>query len=144
MEMLLLFNLGFAGMMCGVFWTVQLAVYPLFRDIPPPAFVAYHERYTRWISVLVVPVMLLEAGFALWLAWLALPGWSEHKIIFLSLILLAIVWGSTFFLQVPQHQRLAEGFDRQTHFLLVRTNWLRTSAASLRVALLILAISLEH
>ncbi len=143
MQMLLLFNLGIAGMMCGVFWTVQLAVYPLFRDIPPSAFVAYHERYTRWISVLVIPLMLLEAGAAFWLGWLVLPGLVEHKIILLTLLLLALIWASTFFLQVPQHQRLAEGFDRQTHFLLVRTNWLRTSASSLRVALLILAISLE-
>ena len=43
-----------------------------------------------------------------------------------GLTLLAVVWGSTFFLQVPAHEKLASRFDATTHRRLVRSNWIRT------------------
>lgn len=48
------------------------------------------------------------------------------------LALVVIIWCSTFALQVPCHNRLAGGFDTRIHRRLVRGNWLRTIAWSLR------------
>jgi hypothetical protein len=43
-------------------------------------------------------------------------------------------------LQVPLHTRLARGFDPAAHRQLVRTNWLRTLAWTLRALLLLPAL----
>jgi hypothetical protein len=51
--------------------------------------------------------------------------------------LLAVIWISTAFVQVPCHEQLSQGFDKAVHQRLVWTNWLRTAAWSLR-ALLVL------
>jgi hypothetical protein len=39
---------------------------------------------------------------------------------------------STAVLQVPQHEKLAKGFDLEAHGRLVRSNWLRTTVWSAR------------
>ena len=46
--------------------------------------------------------------------------------------LLAIIWFSTAFVQVPQHNILAAGFDNAAYRTLVTSNWIRTVARSLR------------
>ena len=43
-----------------------------------------------------------------------------------GVLLVFLLWGSTFFWQVPAHQRLSESFDPATHRRLVQSNWLRT------------------
>jgi hypothetical protein len=60
-------------------------------------------------------------------AWLLLTG----------LALLAVVWASTWLVQVPCHTRLAGGFDAAAHGRLVATNWIRTVGWSARTALLV-------
>lgn len=52
-------------------------------------------------------------------------------------VLLALIWWSTVFLQVPQHTSLASGFNTLTHETLVRSNWLRTAAWSARGVLML-------
>jgi hypothetical protein len=44
----------------------------------------------------------------------------------LGLTLLAGIWASTFFLQVPCHLKLSTGWDAATHRFLVQSNWIRT------------------
>jgi hypothetical protein len=51
--------------------------------------------------------------------------------------LLGAIWLSTFALQVPRHGALCHGFDADVHRGLVRSNWLRTVAWSLRSALVL-------
>lgn len=50
----------------------------------------------------------------------------------MSLGLLVLIWASTFLLQVPKHKVLTHGFDAEAHRFLVRTNWIRTAAWSVR------------
>jgi hypothetical protein len=52
--------------------------------------------------------------------------------------LLLAVWGSTFLLQVPCHERLSAGWDEAVHARLVATNWIRTAGWTLRLVLLAL------
>ncbi len=47
-------------------------------------------------------------------------------------LLLALVWFSTFLIQVPCHETLAVSFQAQVHRRLVATNWIRTVAWTLR------------
>ena len=55
-----------------------------------------------------------------------------------ALVLLLVVWGSTTFVQVPLHGRLARGLDATALRRLVLTNWIRTAAWTLRAGLLVL------
>lgn len=77
---------------------------------------------------MVGPLMLAEAGSAALLLWMDLrAGW------FLAgLPLMALIWASTALVQVPLHERLVEGFSEDAAARLVRTNWVRTIAWSLR------------
>lgn len=53
-------------------------------------------------------------------------GWS-------GLALLAVVWASTILVQVPLHRRLSGGYDGAAVTRVVQTNWVRTTAWTLRV-----------
>jgi hypothetical protein len=122
-----------AGAMAGILWVVQLAIYPLFAAVGRDGFSSYHACYMRRISWVVGPLMLLEAGTA---GWLVLNGYRP-ALFLIALGLLGLNWVSTAFVQVPLHRRLEMGFDATTHRRLVASNWVRTLAWTLRVALLI-------
>jgi hypothetical protein len=115
--------------MTGLIWFVQVVHYPLLRRIPATEAAAYaqdHARRTGWV---VGPVMLAELGLALALAARGgLLAWT-------SLGLLGVLWASTAWIQVPLHRRLALGPDPAAVESLVRTNWLRTAAWTLRAPL---------
>ena len=115
--------------MTGVIWFVQVVHYPLFARTGAAGFADYerdHARRTGWV---VGPAMTLELLLALALA--ARGGAAAWA----GLALLAMIWLSTALVQVPLHRRLQGGFDAAVHRRLVRTNWLRTAAWTLRAAL---------
>lgn len=57
----------------------------------------------------------------------------------LTLLILVIgIFASTFFIQVPLHQKLSVGKDSHLIYRLVRTNWMRTIAWTLKAILMIL------
>ena len=131
---------GATCFMVGLIWFVQIVHYPLMRRVSADGFPAYalaHQRRTTWI---VAPMMLVEAASALLLAWPAFGGVKYNSLPWIGLALLAVVWFSTFALQVPLHTRLASCFDDAACRRLVRTNWIRTFAWTARgiVALLML------
>lgn len=121
--------------MLGVIWFVQLAHYPLLAEVGREAFPAYERRYTARMGWLVGPPMLLEALTAVALVVRPAPALPAPAA-WAGLGLLAVVWASTGLLQVPCHGALERGFDAAAHRRLVRTNWVRTVAWSLRAALL--------
>ena len=116
--------------MTGLIWFVQLVHYPLFSLAARHSFTDFalqHQRRTTWV---VAPLMVVEAVAAGLLLTRA-PGaltWAGAG-------LLAIIWLSTAFLQVPQHRRLARGFDPAAARRLVGTNWLRTAAWTARAGI---------
>jgi hypothetical protein len=121
--------------MCGLAWFVQVVHYPLMARVGERQWCEYeraHGRRTIWV---VMPVMTLEALAALLLAWRA-PGPAT----WVGLALVALLWLSTFLVQVPLHARLAQGFDTRLHERLVATSWLRTGAWSARAALVVLVL----
>jgi len=117
--------------MTGLIWFVQIVHYPLFAKVGSEQFILYekfHNSLTTWV---VGPVMLIEAATALVLAFRL-----GNSILWSCLTLLAIVWLSTAFLQVPQHSILEAGFNAEAHRKLVSTNWIRTVLWSTRAILL--------
>ena len=60
----------------------------------------------------------------------------------IGVILILIIWASTAFLQIPQHNALANAYDLKAHKLLVQTNWIRTIAWSMRGLLLLYMLHL--
>lgn len=121
--------------MTGVIWVVQLVQYPGMLLIPPDAFRQYHERHCRMISFVVGPLMLLELGSIVFLALLP----ARSAVTFALLGLTVICWCSTAFVQVPIHKRLEQGYSEELLRQLVRFNWLRTAAWSVKVGLLLSA-----
>lgn len=133
--------------MTGVIWMVQLAHYPLMAHIGDESFKGYQTANLPSTTWVVMPTMILEvvsaAGqfFALFKTNFEAPFLALHLVSLGSLIL---IWLSTFFLQVPLHQKL---LDKKDEFLirkLVNTNWLRTLGWSLRSLIFIFLLFEFH
>ena len=134
--MLFLVHLCATWALVGLIWTVQVVHYPLFDRAERAGFPAFHASHSRRISWIVLPLMLAElaTGMALALAPPFAPAAFR-----LGALALAGIWVSTFALQVPQHRRLARGFQSGAHATLVRTNWIRTALWTTRGGLLLWA-----
>lgn len=133
---LLLTNALCTFFLLGVIVMVQLVHYPLFLKVGSAEFAEYHARHTTMMGFVAVP-MLLELGSS---AALALrSGLSSLE--GLGLILVIVIWISTFGIQVPLHKKLSRDFDRSAIQRLVRTNWIRTLAWGARSILLIILIA---
>lgn len=121
----------------GLIWTVQLVHYPLFAQVGAEAFRSYHARHTRQIAWIVAPLMAAELLSAI---LLVARGVREPWLL-ASLAPLAFNWISTWRVQIPLHDRLANGFDADVHRRLVATNWWRTAAWSVRGGCLLFGVS---
>ncbi len=128
MEWLLPVHYAVTWALVGLIWTIQMVHYPLFAQVGPEHFVAYHRRHTREITLVVGPLMLAELVTA---ALLVLEG-NRDPWLLASLPLLALIWISMGFVQIPLHNTLTTGFDAHAHRRLVTTNWWRTAAWSAR------------
>ena len=131
---LLLIHAAATLAMWGVILIVQLVHYPLFRLVGARSYTEYQAEHMRRITWIVAPLMtteLVTAGLLGWTPPAAVPGWQ----VWTSLGLVLFIWGTTGLVQVPLHGRLTEGFDAGVHRRLVRTNWLRTGAWTLRAGL---------
>jgi hypothetical protein len=125
--------------MTGLIWFVQVVHYPLFRSVGAPGYAAYQAEHMRLTTLVVAPLMLLEAATALWLV-LDRPAFVSSARAWAGLALLAVAWLATVFLSVPRHEALRHGFDASAHAALVATNWIRTAAWSARSVLLLLVL----
>jgi hypothetical protein len=116
-----------AAYMTGVIWFVQLVQYPMLHYVGD-AEGKGHTEYTQRMGFVVMPVMLLELGlqgFWLWQSPRSLMAGGPAA-------LLLLIWLSTFFLQIPCHQKLAQGHDPAVQRRLVAGNWIRTFAWTAR------------
>ena len=139
---ILLANAAATLYMVGLIWMVQLVHYPLFDGVGAAEFAAYEARHTRGMTWIVLPPMLVELISAIGLVVVAhqsatsgagLPSWMA----WVGLGLVIFLWAVTFAVSVPQHAKLAQGFDPKAYRVLVDTNWLRTAAWTLRGGLVV-------
>ena len=109
----------------GVIWTIQMAQYPLFARIGAAQWGEYHSVYTRSITVVVLPAMVMELGTSGLLA-LVRPAWLSPTLLWAGFACAVLTWAITLFVSVPLHDTLGRGFDASAIARLVATNWLRT------------------
>jgi hypothetical protein len=131
MKIVLLANAASTWVMVGVIWVIQLVHYPLFSRVGEATFPGYHAAHSQLITLIVLPTMLVELLSALALvSGESLPVPRHEALIGAALV--GVIWASTGLIQVPQHGRLAGGFDPEIHGALVRGNWVRTIAWTAR------------
>lgn len=120
--------------LCGLIWTVQVVHYPSFRFVNSEEFPRFHEHHLRRISIAVIPAMLAELICGIFLLF-GKPSYGKNWHLLL-LSILAIIWLSTFCIQVPLHNALKAGKDAGKIRTLVGTNWIRTFGWTARAAIL--------
>ncbi len=111
--------------MCGLIWFVQIVHYPLFDRVEKCSFPSFESSHATRTGSVVAPVMIAE-----FLTAISLLGFSASlkasPLFLFSVVLLALIWISTFIVQVPLHNKLQSGFTKPLHQRLVTTNWIRT------------------
>jgi hypothetical protein len=117
--------------MVGLIWMVQVVHYPLFSAVGTSAFRSYEDGHTRRIGALLAVPASIEIVTAALIA--ATRPDSVSVLLALSAgAILASIWIMTGLVQASLHQVLARGFDPSAHRRLVRTNWWRTAAWTVR------------
>ncbi len=125
--------------MFGVIWFVQVVHYPLFARVGTGDFTRYAALHATRTTYVVAPLMLVELATSIALLYAPMRSAAVRPAeAWGGAVLLALVWASTAFLQVPLHNRLQRGYADKQVLQLVRTNWVRTVAWSLRAALVLL------
>ncbi|HRK31716.1 MAG TPA: hypothetical protein PLD59_11610 [Tepidisphaeraceae bacterium] len=133
----LLISLVSTGCLIGLIWTVQLVHYPLLTQITPENWNAYHQQHMKTITVIVAPLMFIEAMAAAVLVFLVRDASTPVKLaVWTAAVLVLVNWISTAGVQVPLHNELGKRHDPAVIQRLVSGNWIRTAAWTARGALL--------
>lgn len=115
-----LLHLASSWALFGLIWTVQLVHYPSFRYVPD--FTEFHPHHTSSITLIVLPLMLLELAVTGWLAYRTQFAWPY----LVPLVLVILIWANTFFQAVPLHNALGKLRSDADIESLIRVNWPRT------------------
>lgn len=122
-ELLFLVNILSGAFMTGLIWFIQVVQYPSFIIPAKRNFYLFHTFHIRRIAPLVIPVMILEMVTS----WVLVLFFEPLKIInLIGLVIVIFIWTSTFFVQIPIHNKLnLEASDANIQQL-IRSNWIRT------------------
>jgi len=114
----LLFDAG----LLVLIWMVQMVVYPSFTFYKKDNLKRWHDKYTRQITFVVMPLMFGQLAAISGQLWEEVTWYTV-----LSGVFVFLLWSSTFLKFVPLHNRIAkDNFDNKTLDDLVRYNWGRT------------------
>lgn len=128
--------------MAGIMWFVQIVYYPNLAVVGRESFVSYQREHVRRVTRIAWTMLFLELISGIAIACVPHGGWIRGGLI-ANLLLLLGIWWSTFFVQVPLHHTLEQGWDETAHARLVRTNWFRTVVYTVR-GLVIIAVLLAE
>ena len=124
-------------MLIGLIWIVQIVHYPSFLYVEKTKYFDFQDFHMKRISYIVVPLMLTELLSALAL----IPKNTNLEVrgilFWISFILMAFIWIWTFFINVPLHSKLTHSFDDKLIHALIRSNWPRTIAWTIKGGVLI-------
>ena len=140
MSVIFLLNLVLAFIAVGLIWTIQLVHYPSMRFIPKERFVEYHNFHSIRISFLAMPLMLTELGTSLMLFYQNYNN-AIQTIFLINLVIVVLIWLSTFLIQVPLHNALSKEKQSEKLSKLICTNWIRTILWTARSILMILFLA---
>lgn len=131
-EVALVANLVSTCVMVGVIWFVQVVHYPLlaqFGESQSVAVAVEHQRRTGY----VVGLPMLVEGVSTLALLASRPVDVSLALPWVGAVLLAVSLGSTLFLSVPLHARMAEAHSPEIGRRLVVTNWPRTVSWTARM-----------
>lgn len=133
-QFVLLIHASSTLMMTGLIWFVQIVHYPLMAKVGHQGFVGYEAAHTRRTTMVVGPLMLVEAVSAgmILTPLITIPSLFPTSLPLIAMVVLVLIWLSTALIQVPAHRVLEKGFDASAHRRLVNTNWIRTVLWSVR------------
>ena len=140
MSFIFLFNLVLSFVAVGLIWTIQLVHYPSMRYISKDKFPAYHNFHSIRISILAMPLMFGELVTSIML-WYQNFNNAIQTVFLINLIIVVLIWSSTFLIQVPLHNALSKEKNTEKISKLICTNWIRTILWTLRSILMILFLA---
>lgn len=126
--------------LAGLIWFVQIVHYPLMRVVGSGHFREYERLHQQRTTFVVAPTMLLELALSITVLVIAHRSGSGLVLSWIAMVLLIVIWASTFGLQTPLHKDLARGFKEPAWRWLVITNVIRTLAWTLRGVIALLLI----
>ncbi|MAV64911.1 MAG: hypothetical protein CBC84_000890 [Pelagibacteraceae bacterium TMED124] len=132
----LLFGIIINSILIGVIIVTQLVSYPLFLKVPKQSFSNYHSLYTNRISIIVIPLMIVEVFITFYILF------NFYYSIYAQMLFFAlmIVWLSTFLIQVPLHNCISGIKNTKNIKELIYSNWIRTFFWIIKLILMILIL----
>ena len=140
MSFIFLFNLVLSFTAVGLIWTIQLVHYPSMKYIPKDRFSEYHNFHSIRISILAMPLMFAELVTSIMLLYQNFNN-ALQSIFLLNLILVVLIWLSTFLIQAPLHNGLSKEKNTEKLSKLICSNWIRTILWTARSILMILFLA---
>lgn len=123
LNLALLANIFSSFALFGLIWCVQLVHYPFFLRSNQINFVEHITFHKYRISFVVIPLMVIELVTSGILVFQSEIFLNWHIFGFITVLL---IWIVTFFIQVPLHTKLSDGYEESIIQTLVKTNWIRT------------------
>ncbi len=118
-------------MLVGIIWIIQRVHYPAFKYVGSAKADDFHHMHTLNITPIVAPLMVAELILVCYEVYI-----GSHSVAWIYLLLVLIIWGSTFGIQVPLHNRLSSSYKGDEVERLIKTNWIRTVAWSVKLAVM--------
>ncbi|MEX1062304.1 MAG: hypothetical protein WEC12_01765 [Balneolaceae bacterium] len=118
-----LLNTACSLILTGIIWFMQIVYYPVLPRLYRAEFKRHHRFIVSRSVFIAGPFMAGELISSIYLASNAEQFFLYHLG---GLIIVAILWLSTFFIQLPAHFRLNKGYNEEFVKKLTDTNWLRT------------------
>ena len=121
--------------MTGIIWLVQVIHYPLFKLVGENTFKDYHKTHIKKTSSVIAIPMVLELLTGLYL-FIQNNGYRNNFAFLITTSLLVLTWAITFLISVPKHNILSNGQNELALSVLIKTNWIRTIAWTIRSLIL--------
>jgi len=103
-------------------WMIQRIVYPSFLDYNTENLVVWHRKYISRLNPIVIPLMFGQLGITIYQI-----AKSFNLYTVFSLVIIVLIWVSTFLQFVPIHSNISKGRVNEMMLKeLVRKNWTRT------------------
>lgn len=128
-------QLAVTWILVGIMWFSQVVHYPLYKKIKE-GFVEYERGHIKRSAFLLGPLMVIEAVTAFMLIR-ETPNGPLTTLAGINLILLILIWLSTFLFQVSFHQKLSIRFSPRILRNLITSNWVRTTLWTIKGLLMI-------
>lgn len=108
-------------------WMIQRVVYLSFLHYSNENLIVWHRKYTSSFSPIVIPLMFGQLGISIYQVAL-----STNSYTVLNLLIIIILWLSTFLQFLPIHSNISKGkTSKKMLKSLVAKNWSRTILWSL-------------